>query len=233
MWLKNKTNSMLGINPYGRELTWFGIKGQRHRGAVGGMWDEIGELQYQFVKKKGLSPQHRLLDVGCGCLRGGINFMKFLEKGNYYGFDVNESFIKAGKIEIKNKGLIDKEPNLLVNDNFDFDLYGESFDVALALSVFTHLPINNIIHCLLAIKTVLKDEGTFYATFFEAPEDGHIKPLQHTPGDIITYYNKNPYHYSFEELSWMADIAGMRVDKETDWKHPRNQKMVAFKNKKI
>ena len=35
----------------------------------------------------GLKPEHKLLDVGCGPLRGGIKFINYLEPGNYYGVD--------------------------------------------------------------------------------------------------------------------------------------------------
>ncbi len=39
--------------------------------AVGGLWDEIGQLQFDFLRAKGLLPRHKLLDFGCGSLRGG------------------------------------------------------------------------------------------------------------------------------------------------------------------
>jgi hypothetical protein len=38
----------------------------RHRESVGGLWDEIGELQADFLMSRGLRPHHRLLDIGCG-----------------------------------------------------------------------------------------------------------------------------------------------------------------------
>ena len=53
---------------------------------VGGMWDEIGRLQFEFLRARGLKADHWLLDIGCGCLRGGIHAIKYLKTGNYYGF---------------------------------------------------------------------------------------------------------------------------------------------------
>lgn len=44
-----------------------------HRIAVGGMWDEIGKLQFEFMVKQGLKPHHKFLDIGCGSLRGGYS----------------------------------------------------------------------------------------------------------------------------------------------------------------
>jgi hypothetical protein len=42
----------------------------RHRDVVGGMWDDIGKLQFDFLCDHGLRPSCRLIDIGCGCLRG-------------------------------------------------------------------------------------------------------------------------------------------------------------------
>ncbi len=42
--------------------------------AVGGMWEEIGRLQFVFLVEKGLQPHHEMLDIGCGTLRGGRHF---------------------------------------------------------------------------------------------------------------------------------------------------------------
>lgn len=48
-----------------------------HRGAVGGMWDQIGKLQFEFMVKHGLKPEHKFLDIGCGSLRGGATSSDF------------------------------------------------------------------------------------------------------------------------------------------------------------
>lgn len=39
--------------------------------AVGGDWEKIGKLQFEFLVSRGLRPHHRMLDIGCGTLRGG------------------------------------------------------------------------------------------------------------------------------------------------------------------
>jgi hypothetical protein len=50
----------------------------------------------------------------------------------------------------------------------------------------------------------------------------------HQPGGIITYRDKDPYHYrtqdflkSIEDLPWKMFSYG-------DWQHPRGQKMLEF-----
>jgi hypothetical protein len=41
-----------------------------HRESVGGLWDEIGCPQLDFLVEQGLRPHDVLLDVACGSLRG-------------------------------------------------------------------------------------------------------------------------------------------------------------------
>jgi hypothetical protein len=39
-------------------------KGLMHREAVGGLWDELGVLQFDFLLSKGLEAHHKVLDLG-------------------------------------------------------------------------------------------------------------------------------------------------------------------------
>jgi cyclopropane fatty-acyl-phospholipid synthase-like methyltransferase len=109
--------------------------------AVGGMWNEIGELQFQFLKRVGLKPEHRMLDIGCGTLRGGRFSIRFLGVSNYTGIDISPACIDAAKRLVEEENLKDKQPKLILNEskamNFD-DLEDENFDYILAQSVFTH-----------------------------------------------------------------------------------------------
>lgn len=128
-------NLMRGINSYGNELTQEDIDKKTHRNFVGGLWEELGKLQYDFLTEQGLKPCHKLLDIGCGCLRGGLHYIKYLEEGNYYGLDVNNSLIQAGMLEIKEARLENKHPRLLVEDQFRLDKFNENFDFMVSVSL--------------------------------------------------------------------------------------------------
>nr|VFK20220.1 MAG: Methyltransferase domain-containing protein [Candidatus Kentron sp. LFY] len=221
---------MIGINEYGNELTKKDIENKLHREFVGGLWEEIGALQYNFLLKRGLKPHHKLLDIGCGSLRGGCHFIKYLDEGNYYGLDINSSLIEAGKLEIEEAALESKYPNLLVDEQFRFERFNEYFDFMLSQSLFTHLPMNIIVRCLCEVRNHLKPGGVYFSTFLQAPKSAHLDEIHHNPGGFITNYDCAPFHYSFEELSWMASIAELEATlvKEEDWIHPRNQKMAVF-----
>lgn len=204
-----------------------------HRNYVGGMWDEIGQLQFAFLKERGLQQQHYFLDVGCGALRGGVRFINFLDPGHYFGIDRNPEIIgAANRIEIPRHGLSEKHPRLMVTDNFGFDRFGQTFDFALAQSVFTHVPINDLIMCLMKMDKVLKPGGTFFATFWENPGGKlNLEPIMHfsTDGaDFPTFLDRDGYHYDVGTFEWICEGTSLKVEFLGDWSHPRDQKMLAF-----
>jgi SAM-dependent methyltransferase len=216
-------------NNYGHQLTKAEIRSGAHRDFVGGMWDEIGSLQFEFLKNQGLVPGHRLMDIGCGCLRGGAHFVPYLERGHYYGIDLNASLIEAGQKELlQNAANAGKAPDLRVTDRFDLAQFGVRFDYALAVSVFTHLYANHIGRCLVEVKNALAPQGKFFATFFAAPTPLHLEPIAHLPGQIVTHFDRDPFHYSFAEMEMLARFAGLSVELIGDWGHPRDQRMLSF-----
>lgn len=215
-------------NAYGRQLTADEIADGAHRDFIGGMWETMGEMQLAFLQAQGLRPDHTLLDIGCGALRGGVHFIRYLAAGNYYGLDINASLIAAANHELQVEGLLDKQPHLLVDSLFEAHRFGQRFDYAIAQSVFTHLPMNHIIRCLAETQRVLAPGGTLFATFFEAPASAHLGQVAHAPGEIVTSYDQDPYHYSVDEFHWMAAAAGLTLHPIGDWNHPRAQRMLSF-----
>ena len=203
----------------------------RHREIVGGLWDEIGRLQFEFLIANGLSRSSTLIDVGCGCLRGGIHFISYLDDGQYFGVDSNESLLVAGyEIELKSLGLETKLPrqNLLCNSEFDFASLPTKFDFAIAQSPFTHLPQNQIRLCLSRVIEKMNNSGRFFATFFLAPEDHpYGEPCSH-PGGVTSFDAKDPYHHRFSDIERLCEALPWRARLHGDWGHPRNQRMVEF-----
>lgn len=206
-----------------------------HRAAIGGLWEEVGRLQFDFMVRHGLVPQHRLLDLGCGSFRGGVHFVPFLEPGNYFGFDRNRSLMDAGyEKEIVPAGLADRLPpeNLIADDNFDFSKFPVVFDRVIAVSVFTHLTFNMVRVCLERLAPAVAAGGTFYATYFSVPDDRPVYlPLVHSPGGITTYGYKDPYHYRFSDLQHAVRCLPWEAVDIGDFGHPRDQLMVLFRKR--
>lgn len=220
---------MKAINDYYvRQLTAEEIAAGEHRKFVGGLWEEIGALQFEFLRQHGLRPDHSLLDVGCGALRCGLPIIEYLEPGNYCGVDLNASLIEAGRYELAQKNLSTKNPQLLVSDKFELDSFGRSFDFIIAQSLFTHLNSSLIVRCLTEVANVLKPNGNCYATFFIAPAPAHLGQITHQPGGVVTNFDSDPFHYAFEEISRCARESGLSAELLGDWGHPRAQQMVRF-----
>jgi SAM-dependent methyltransferase len=208
-----------------------------HRSAVGGMWDELGKLQFNFMVDQGLRAHHRLLDMGCGNLRGGVHFVRYLEPGHYVGVDSSAERLTEGKFELESAGLLEKQPLLVQRGDFDVAGLGFTYDFVLAQSVFTHLTLNSIMRCVAAIGAVLKPGGMFFATFFEnlGPRLSREPTMIQAPGPsagqqlvIFTTMDANPFHYDRDVFRWMCEGSQLTFRYIGDWGHPRSQKMLAF-----
>lgn len=120
------------------------------------------KFQIKFLKAKGLKPEHNLLDLGCGTLRGGIPLIDYLGKGNYCGVDVRPKVLKEAKVELKEAGLEHKAPVLMTTDEMTSSLKTE-FDFVWAFSVLIHMNDKILTDTLQFISKRLKKGGVFYA----------------------------------------------------------------------
>ena len=142
---------------------------------------------------------------------------------------MNRSLLGAARRELEAAGLQDKNPRPAQSDRFELGLFGQQFDYLLALSVFTHLFANHIARCLAEVRKVLAPAGQFFATFFIAPHDVHLAPIVHQPGGIKTEYDRDPFHYSADEIRALARLTKLSVEVIGEWNHPRAQQMVIFR----
>lgn len=98
-------------------------------GAAG--WEARGNFQVSLMEACGLKHFHTLLDVGCGPLRGGKHLIKFLDSGNYFGFDISQEYLDIAKsLEIS------KDYTIWQTNNFEIAKTAPAiFDFALCFSV--------------------------------------------------------------------------------------------------
>lgn len=203
-----------------------------HREIVGGMWDEIGQLQFDFLLTQGLNRSDYLLDVGCGSLRAGVHFIKYLDAGHYYGVDKDQQLLEAGQnIELARYNLTEKNPLLFHIEDFNFTPLNMKFNYAIAQSVFTHLYLNSIIMCIMNVEKVLVPGGKFFATFYENPEGKfNLEPIcrEKADGYVYTYFDKDIFHYDFHTFEFICEGTSLEVEYIGHWNHPRNQRMLVF-----
>lgn len=101
-------------------------------------WEKRGAFQVELLCGLGLNSEHTLLDVGCGPLRAGVHFIRFLQPGNYWGVDFNASFIEAAHLLLAQSGMAGAAPQVSVLNAFDFKSLGRTFDFVLCFSVLNH-----------------------------------------------------------------------------------------------
>lgn len=198
-----------------------GIRQVGHRDYVGGLWEQIGRLQFDFLLSQGLQPHHYLLDIACGSLRAGIHFIPYLEPGHYLGIEKEKELIQAGiERELGRELHETKQPVLIVNGDFEFDRFGIRPDFALAQSLFTHIPHNIINKCFINLRAVMADNGAFYATFFETTTEVD-NPSQ--PHDNKSWmYTREQMEAFGRDTGWVPQYIG-------HWQHPRGQVMVCYR----
>jgi len=118
-----------------------------YRQAVGpeDMYDLISAHQFCVLVNEGLREWHKMLDIGCGSLRGGRLFIPYLQPGNYYGIEPNKDLVRDGiALEIGNDMYRVKSPTFYYSDKFDFSTHKWCntsstimFDFILAQSIFS------------------------------------------------------------------------------------------------
>jgi SAM-dependent methyltransferase len=136
-------------------------------------WERRGAFQLFFLQKMGLKPQHAVLDVGCGPLRGGVHLIRYLDRRLYYGIDYNADFIRAAQKIVKKDALLEqKSPVVRQLNDFDFaSSIFVRFEFILLFSVLNHCNNQQIRRFMTQIPRVMKSESKIYIThgqWFEA-----------------------------------------------------------------
>ena len=184
------------------------------RKAIGGLWKELGNLQFNFLVKKGLEPYNSILDIGCGILRGGLKFINYLDPIRYCGMDISTKAIMLGIGSIPTEEFSYKMPRFVVNNDLKFrEFNGRNFDYILAQSVFTHLPKECIEECFENVKNIMHKKSRFYFTFFYATEHREEKNYK--------------FRYPLKYFKTLAKKHGYKIkDVSSEYLHPRGQWMI-------
>jgi SAM-dependent methyltransferase len=146
-----------------------------------GYWKELQAYQLNVLVANGLKPNHRLLDIGCGPLQGGIAFIKYLENNNYFGVDIKKESLEAGLNQVKKYKLNNKNPHITLSDKFARqELTGIKFDFVWASQVLYYFDDQKLMELMDLLSVSLKDDGKFL-------------------GDII---GPKHYEFKFKEHNW-------------------------------
>lgn len=181
------------------------------KGSVGPAekFQEMRRWQINFLKKQGLEKNHKLLDIGCGTLRGGVKFIDYLNRGNYYGMDISEDCLLVGYKELIERDLTKKKPVLIKNEDLKFEEFNTKFDYIFAQSVLTHLPKKHTDELFENINKVMHEDSKFLFTFYKGNSD------------VKRRFSGHAFEYSENYLSKISRENGLKFQ-IINQSHPNN-----------
>lgn len=178
-------------------------------------YDLIGASQFSLLCALGLRESHRLLDIGCGSLRGGRLFIPYLAAGGYTGLEPNQWLVEEGIAEhLGRDALTVKSPTFIHNDAFDVSGL-DPFDFVVAQSIASHTGPAMTRALLEAVHGALAPYGIAAITFKHGRsdwvEEGWFYPSSDHPGRI---------HYRRRTIEAWLEAAGLKGSR-LPWFHPR------------
>lgn len=178
-----------------------GLPPRRLRAQISPLWfdfKESGNDQLEFlVELCGLQPTDHVLDIGCGVGRLAVPLTRYLNsEGRYDGFDVIPHLIDWCDTEIgaKHENFRFHVADVFSSTNtieggadpasYRFPFEDQTFDLAYAGSLFTHLTPAATENYLREVARTLKPGGRLVATFNTYNEETE----RHLPGRRLEQY---------------------------------------------
>jgi SAM-dependent methyltransferase len=78
------------------------------------IWEAQGQAVLQQLIEQGLTPTDTVVDYGCGTLREGVHFIRYLEAGHYIGLDIDDRVLQGGRRLVGPELLAWKKPFLAI-----------------------------------------------------------------------------------------------------------------------
>jgi SAM-dependent methyltransferase len=131
-------------------------------------------FQIDFLRGQGLRPHHRLLDLSCGTLRGGIPLIDYLDAGHYTGLEVRIDVLAEGRRELAEASLTAKQPTLLMCEQLERLELPTRFDMVWAFAVLINMSDAILDTALAADSGHLADGAAFFGNVNIGDEpEGH------------------------------------------------------------
>jgi SAM-dependent methyltransferase len=186
-------------------------------------YDVIGGAQFALLFALGLREEDRLLDIGCGSLRGGRLFIPYLAPGGYVGVEPEQWLIDAAiDQQLGHDILAIKRPVFDHSDDFSLGHLGQ-FDYVLAQGIATNTGPLLLQRLLGAIATTLASAGLAAVTVIH-PGTGDQDAVAVDFEDQETPAWRYPGCYSYDrsQIASAINDAGL-VGQPIQWFHPRHQ----------
>lgn len=133
------------------------------------LFDRVGREQLIALLEHGLTFSSYVLDIGCGCLRGGRWIIPLLDKGHYCGIDSQPGMVSKGLQRFIDQDVLAlKEPKFDYNERFDFSVFGHPFTHFMARSIWSHASKQQIELMLDGIAAWGEPNSVLLASFFRS-----------------------------------------------------------------
>ncbi|GJN33351.1 hypothetical protein PR202_gb21943 [Eleusine coracana subsp. coracana] len=116
---------------------------EEHHSNYGEPWAGGRDVFEFLANASALTPTDQVLEIGCGTLRVGLHFIRFLEAGRFHCLERDElSLMAALRYELPAQGLLYKRPLIVRGEDMDFSRFGDTvmYDLIYASAVFLHIP---------------------------------------------------------------------------------------------
>jgi len=116
---------------------------EEHHSNYGEPWAggrDVFEFLAQAIQ---LRPESSVLEIGCGTLRVGLHFIRYLNPEHFHCLERDElSLMAAFRYELPAQGLLHKRPLIVKGEDMDFSKFGSDkiYDLIYASAVFLHMP---------------------------------------------------------------------------------------------
>lgn len=152
----------------------------------GGFWQAGADKAKRYRSLADITPASRVVDYGCGSLRIGKHFIRFLDPGNFIGLDVTDEFYEIGRTEIGEELLRDKSPR--------FGVIGED-EIARTATFGADLVYSNAV----CYQVHPEEQGAYF---------GSLARLAGKPGSRLIFncmLADAPVRYSHRSWAWPID----------------------------
>ncbi|ESQ49565.1 hypothetical protein EUTSA_v10021106mg [Eutrema salsugineum] len=116
---------------------------EQHHSNYGEPWAGGRDVFEYLAESASLKPNSRVLEIGCGTLRVGLHFIRYLNPKHFHCLERDElSLMAALRYELPSQGLLHKRPLILRGEDMDFSKFGSdiTYDLIYASAVFLHMP---------------------------------------------------------------------------------------------